>query len=46
MNKETKPKRFIKVDEVKYRKFYRREKQIVKVKALINEAWKILSRIG
>ena len=44
--KEKKPQRLIKVNEVRYRKFRRRENQLLKVKTFVREAWKILQQVG
>jgi hypothetical protein len=45
-NKETKkPNRMRKISDALYRKLYRRNSQILRVKAMIREAWRTLKQI-
>lgn len=39
-------KRYIKVEEKKYRQWRRRDKTIEKVKFYVREAWRILSQLN
>jgi len=43
--KKKKEKKYRRIEESKYRKIMRRERQLLKIKALFREGWRALSRL-